>query len=128
MSIISLSTSDSAGTEATPKRGNTDILNHRDIGVAGLSESLPEKQELQGRLTEILHRISGADPASITPDARLMEDIGIDSLGFYEILIEADTSFGIRIKEEDLLQFRTVGDIQRHLESLDIQPSHAETS
>ncbi len=57
-----------------------------------------------------------------------MEDIGIDSLGFYEILIEADTCFGIRIKEEDLLKFRTVGDIQRHLESLDIQTSHAETS
>ena len=127
MSNISRSTSGSAGTAVTPKTVGTDILSHRNLGAAGLSESLPEKQELQGRLTEILHRISGADPASITPEARLMEDIGIDSLGFYEILIEADTSFGIRIKEEDLLQFRTVGDIQRHLESLDIQPTHAET-
>ena len=127
MSNISRSTSDSAGTAVTLKTVGTDILNHRNFGAAGLSESLPEKQELQGRLTEILHRISGADPASITPEARLMEDIGIDSLGFYEILIEADTSFGIRIKEEDLLQFRTVGDIQRHIESLDIQPTHAET-
>ena len=88
----------------------------------------PEQQDLQGRLIEILHRISGADPSVITPDARLMEDVGIDSLGFYEILIEADTSFGIRIKEEDLLRFRTVGDIQRHLESLEIQPSHAEST
>ena len=88
----------------------------------------PEQQDLQGRLIEILQRISGADPSVITPDARLMEDVGIDSLGFYEILIEADTSFGIRIKEEDLLRFRTVGDIQRHLESLEIQPSHAEST
>ena len=80
--------------------------------------SCPDKQELQGRLIDILHRISGADPAVITPDARLMEDVGIDSLGFYEILIEADTNFGIRIKEEELLRFRTVADIQQHLESL----------
>ena len=93
-----------------------------------MGEVCPEQQDLQGRLIEILHRISGADPAVITPDARLMEDVGIDSLGFYEILIEADTSFGIRIKEEDLLRFRTVGDIQRHLESLEIQPSHAEST
>ena len=92
-----------------------------------LTEGNPDKQ-LEGRLVEILHRISGADPAVITPDARLMEDIGIDSLGFYEILIEADTSFGIRIREEDLLKFRTVADIQRHLESLDIQQTHAETT
>ena len=83
-----------------------------------MGESCPDKQELQGQLIEILHRISGADPAVITPEARLMEDVGIDSLGFYEILIEADTNFGIRIKEEELLRFRTVGDIQQHLESL----------
>ena len=99
------------------------LIRSRDLG-----EVCPEQQDLQGRLIEILHRISGADPAVITPDARLMEDVGIDSLGFYEILIEADTSFGIRIKEEDLLRFRTVGDIQRHLESLEIQPSHAEST
>ena len=83
-----------------------------------MGEGCPDKQELQGRLIEILHRISGADPAVITPDARLMEDVGIDSLGFYEILIEADTNFGIRIKEEELLRFRTVADILQHLESL----------
>ena len=93
-----------------------------------MGESCPDKQELQGRLIEMLHRISGADPALITPDARLMEDVGIDSLGFYEILIEADTCFGIRIQEEKLLQFKTVGDIQRHLESLNIDPPSSTTA
>ena len=93
-----------------------------------LTEGFPDKQELEGRLVEILHRISGADPAAITPDARLMEDIGIDSLGFYEILIEADTCFGIRIQEEQLLQFKTVSDIQNHLASLDIDPPNAQTA
>ena len=91
-----------------------------------MREGCPDKQELQGRLIEILHRISGADPAVITPEARLMEDVWIDSLGFYEILIEADSSFGIRIKEEELLRFRTVGDIQCHLESLDIRSIDAD--
>ena len=93
-----------------------------------LAEGTPDKQQLEGRLVEILHRISGADPALITPDARLMEDIGIDSLGFYEILIEADTCFGIRIQEEQLLQFKTVGDIQTHLESLKIDPTNSKTA
>ena len=93
-----------------------------------LSEGISNKHQLEGRLVEILHRISGADPAVITPDARLMEDIGIDSLGFYEILIEADTCFGIRIQEEQLLQFKTVGDIQSHLESLDIDPASSKTA
>ena len=93
-----------------------------------MREGIPDKQQLEGRLVEILHRISGADPAVITPDARLMEDIGIDSLGFYEILIEADTCFGIRIQEEQLLQFKTVGDIQSHLESLKLDVSSSRTA
>ena len=93
-----------------------------------MAEGCPDKQELQGRLIEILHRISGADPAVITPEARLMEDVGIDSLGFYEILIEADTNFGIRIKEEELLRFRTVGDIQQHLESLNASAAEGTSS
>ena len=54
--------------------------------------------------------------------------VGIDSLGFYEILIEADTCFGIRIKEEELLRFRTVSDILDHLETLELRPPHAETA
>ena len=77
---------------------------------------------------EILHRISGTQPALITADSRLMEDIGIDSLGFYEILIECDTCFGIRIPEETLLQFRTVGDIQFHLLSLKLTQPNAENA
>ena len=92
-----------------------------------MTERSSNQKLLEGRLVEILHRISGADPSIITPDARLMEDIGIDSLGFYEILIEADTCFGIRIQEEKLLQFKTVGDVQSHLESLNLDASSSRT-
>ena len=91
-----------------------------------MGDEFPEKQELEERLIEILHRISGTDPAKITAESHLMDDVGIDSLGFYEILIEADSSFGIRIKEEDLLKFRTVGDVQNHLNELSLQRNHAD--
>ena len=91
-----------------------------------MGDEFPEKQELEERLIEILHRISGTDTAQITAESHLMDDVGIDSLGFYEILIEADSSFGIRIKEEDLLKFRTVGDVQNHLNELSLQRNHAD--
>ena len=87
-------------------------------GAAGAMNGV-DAMDPQSRLIEILQRISGADPTKITPEARLIEDIGIDSLGFYEILIEADECLGIKILEQDLLEFRTVGDIQRHLQSLE---------
>jgi acyl carrier protein len=75
------------------------------------------RQELQRQLTDILQRIAGADPATVTPNARLIEDVGVDSLGFYEILIEADEQMGLKIDEKDLLSFRTVGDILDYLDA-----------
>lgn len=91
--------------------------------VTHASEPFPR---LQQELVGILQRVSGVDAERIQPGARLIEDIGLDSLGFYEILIEADETFGIRIPEEALLQFRTVDDIQSYLQSMkrsDAQPS-----
>ena len=74
--------------------------------------------DLQARLIDILQRVSGAEPDRIQSESRLIDDLGIDSLGFYEIMIEADEYLGLRIQEEDLLKFRTVGDIQQHLQRL----------
>ena len=37
-----------------------------------MGESCPDKQELQGRLIDILHRISGAEPAVIAGNLKLI--------------------------------------------------------
>ena len=92
-----------------------------------LAEGIPNNQ-LDEQLVDIVHRISGADPASITPDARLVEDIGIDSLGYYEIKIEAEAYFNILIQEEELLKFKTFGDVQSHLKSLQIDTSRSQNT
>jgi acyl carrier protein len=106
--------------QVSPENGNAALATSRALLTHHPSGASPmEPEDLQHRLEEILQRISGADPQLITPEARLIEDIGIDSLGFYEILIEADECLGIKIREEDLLKFRTVGDIQRHLRTLE---------
>jgi acyl carrier protein len=75
------------------------------------------RQELLQQVAAILQRIAGIEPEGVTPEARLIDDIGVDSLGFYEILIEADEQLGLKIEERDLLGFRTVGDILDYLES-----------
>jgi len=97
---------------ASPMRPSTSTA-HQPVNGSGDPESRSRQLEL------ILQRISGVDPAQIRPEARLIEDIGIDSLGFYEILIEADECLGIKIPEEELLKFRTVGDIQTYLRNLE---------
>lgn len=80
--------------------------------------SLPlTEAEILAGLKDILARIAGADPECIELDSLIIDDVGVDSLGFYEILIEADETLGIKIEEKDLLTFKTVRDIVDYVTS-----------
>lgn len=58
----------------------------------------------------ILTRFAKADRATITRDQRLQADLGIDSLSMIDVACAAEDAFGIRLPDEDLERFRTVGD------------------
>lgn len=107
--------------------GLTPDCNPQESDLEGSREySMPKSQNSHissvgddsARLVDILSQISGLDPCQIKPSSRLIEDVGIDSLGFYEILIEAKEYLGIKIREEDLQSFQTVQDIEDYLNAL----------
>ena len=70
---------------------------------------------VDNQVVAIIARVAGIEESLVDIDSDLVNDIGIDSLGFYEILIEADEKLGIRIPEADLLGFKTVRDVQDYL-------------
>jgi acyl carrier protein len=49
------------------------------------------------------------DPASVTPDARLAADLGLDSVGVYELVLVLEDR-GVDLLDEQLDQLVTVGD------------------
>lgn len=51
------------------------------------------------------------DEEKITPQARLKEDLDIDSLSAVELSLELETEFDIRIADEELAALVTVQDI-----------------
>ena len=51
------------------------------------------------------------DPATITADSRLKEDLGLDSLDAVEIADKIEPTIGRRLEQEELLTLRTVGDV-----------------
>ena len=50
----------------------------------------------------------GAD--QITPETRFREDLDADSLDLYELLMELEDRYGIRVSEEEAARIETVGD------------------
>ena len=56
------------------------------------------------------------DPASITMDTNLIDDLGADSLDVVELIMSLEDSFGIAISDEDAAELYTVRRIVQHLE------------
>ena len=50
------------------------------------------------------------EPARIQPETRFREDLDADSLDLYELVMELEDRYGIRVSEEEAAGIETVGD------------------
>ncbi len=53
----------------------------------------------------------------IFPDARLKEDLGIDSLDFVDIVVIVEKTFGFKIKPEDMKDVKTLSQFCEYIAS-----------
>ena len=60
------------------------------------------------------------DPADITMDAELSNDLGINSIELADLVMICEDKFGITINDDDIRKFTTVGDVVAYLETLDV--------
>ena len=58
------------------------------------------------------------DKADITMEAELSNDLGINSIELFDLVMLCEDNFGIEIEEDKVRQFTTVGDVVNYLESL----------
>jgi acyl carrier protein len=49
-------------------------------------------------------------PERIEPETRFREDLDADSLDLYELVMELEDRYGIRVSEEEAAEITTVGD------------------
>ena len=60
------------------------------------------RQEIEKIVKNFLVEDLELDESKIKPEARLKEDIGIDSLDFVDIVVIVEKKFGFKIKPEEL--------------------------
>ena len=53
----------------------------------------------------------------IKPESKIIDDLGADSLNILMLLMTIEEDFGIKVPDEELADFRTVGDVVSFLES-----------
>jgi acyl carrier protein len=74
-------------------------------------------QQIVAEVASILKKVVPEEPGEIQLDSRLVEDIGIDSLGTYELVMDAEDRFGIQITDDQLVNVKTVKDVVDFIKS-----------
>lgn len=73
--------------------------------------------DIAAEIRDILVLHLGADEARLTDDARLVEDLGADSLDVIEIVMSCEERFCIDIPNRVAGRLATVGDAVRFIEA-----------
>ena len=68
------------------------------------------RDEVMGKVREHLATELEIDPTRIDPGTRFKEDLDADSLDLYELVMELEDGYGIRVSEEEAARIKTVGD------------------
>lgn len=69
------------------------------------------------QIKKVLVDAINVDEEAVKPEARLNEDLGIDSLAAVELALELETEFDIRIEDAELASLKTVQDIINIIET-----------
>ena len=70
------------------------------------------------RLKDLLAKEFDIEPDAISPDARLAEDLDIDSIDAIDMIVRLKEITGKKVPPERFKEVRTVGDIVEVLDSL----------
>ena len=57
------------------------------------------------------------DPATITPESRLMEDLKADSANIMVMIMDMEDQFGITVEDDQIMKLKTVGDVVNYIQS-----------
>jgi len=69
------------------------------------------KNELFERIVTILHDSFEIDPACITPEAKLYDDLDIDSIDAVDLIVQLKPLLGRNLQPDAFKSVRTVQDI-----------------
>lgn len=71
---------------------------------------------IQEKVTEIIVEQLGVSADQVKPEAKMIEDLGADSLDAVELVMAVEEEFGIEVPDEEAEKLITVGDITAHVE------------
>lgn len=75
-----------------------------------------ERKEIESKVRDFLIEDLEVEEEKIFPEAKLKDDVGIDSLDFVDIVVIVEKNFGFKIKPEEMAGGVTLSDFYDYIE------------
>ena len=73
------------------------------------------------RVKEIIEEQLNLDNVEITEETRFKEDLDVDSLDLFELVMSFEEEYGVEIPSEDLENLTTVGAVMEYLKDKGVE-------
>ncbi len=74
-----------------------------------------DKEEITKTINRLLIQEFEIEEKEISPDARLKDDLGLESLDFVDIAVIIKKKFGITIRGKDVASIKTMGNLYDYI-------------
>lgn len=68
-----------------------------------------DREQVMAKVRAHLAEELGVEPGAITDATRFRDDLDADSLDLYELVMELEDTYGVRMSEEEAAEIETVG-------------------
>jgi acyl carrier protein len=69
-----------------------------------------DRDQVMAKVREHLSAELEVDATRIQPDTRFRDDLDADSLDLYELVMELEDTYGVKVSEEEAARIETVAD------------------
>jgi acyl carrier protein len=74
------------------------------------------KQEVIEKVNKFLTEEFEIEESLLKPEAHLINDLGIESLDFVDIVVIIEKDFGFKVKREEMAEVRTLNDMYKYID------------
>ena len=70
-----------------------------------------KRQDIQSLVINTIADITDRIPSDLNEQTNLLHDLDLDSLAMFEIVIDLEAAYDLRISDEEIENLRTIGEI-----------------
>jgi acyl carrier protein len=76
-----------------------------------VATSVRTREEIHAQVQDLLCREFAVDPSRAVPEARLLEDLDLDSIDLVALAMDLERELGFLLQKERLRRLRTIRDV-----------------